>query len=232
MVADAGRARGGTPSGPQASRGYVVHEITVEWDSRGRRCRDQTRSSRSFSPGAIRLRELSGRLCLARIEGHLDFFSLFFGLGGAAVVLYIRWMVRGASGGAAPFPIVASYRDAPSAYIAASALDAAEIPYRILDEHTVGVAWLWSHAVGGVKIEVPEEHVEQAIELLGQDRSDEVGPADEYACPACGSSDVRQGRLRKLSGILALLSSVPLVAWSRGSSCRSCGHRWRDEASA
>lgn len=127
-------------------------------------------------------------------------------------------------------PVIATYRDAPSAYIAASILAAEEIPYRIVGEYTVGVQWLWSHAIGGVKIEVSSERAAEASALLERDHSVEPTAAELYTCPACASTDVRRGRLRKWSGILAFFTGVPVVAWSRGSSCGACGHRWKDAA--
>ena len=91
---------------------------------------------------------------------------------------------------------IASFREPSAAYIAKSLLEAEGIPARITDEHTVGAYWLYSHAVGGVKLQVEAEHAARASALLEEDRSSllaelskDLEPED-HECPRCGSQDV------------------------------------------
>jgi hypothetical protein len=61
---------------------------------------------------------------------------------------------------------IAQYREAHEAYLAKGALAAAGIEAVIRDEHVVGVNWLYSDAVGGVKLAVESDLVQQAADVL------------------------------------------------------------------
>jgi hypothetical protein len=47
-------------------------------------------------------------------------------------------------------------------------LEAAGIPVFLADELTVAMDWLLSNAIGGVKVQVPEQYAERAAQLLDQ----------------------------------------------------------------
>ncbi len=49
---------------------------------------------------------------------------------------------------------IAQYREAPEAYLAKGALAAEGIEAVITDEQVVGINWLYSDAIGGVKLAV------------------------------------------------------------------------------
>ena len=107
-------------------------------------------------------------------------------------------------------------------------LEAEGIPARIADEHTVGAFWLYSEAVGGVKLMVAPEDLERAARLLAEDRSSLLPETpDSHACPRCASEEVRHPRAHRWSAVLSWVLSFPLVFWSRSLRCASCGHRWR-----
>jgi Putative prokaryotic signal transducing protein len=71
------------------------------------------------------------------------------------------------------------FRDLPEALVAKSVLDSAGITCFLADENTVRMAW--SNVVGSVKLWVREEDVSQAVELLGQDFSNELEITDSAA---------------------------------------------------
>lgn len=130
---------------------------------------------------------------------------------------------------------IATFREPSAAYIARSLLEAEGIPARIVDEHTVGAYWLYSQAVGGVKLQVEPEHAARAAALLDEDRSsllpelsDELEP-EEHSCPRCGSAGVIHPRAQRWSAVASLVLWFPIVFWSRSMRCRSCGKRWRPE---
>jgi hypothetical protein len=50
--------------------------------------------------------------------------------------------------------------------LACATLEAKGIPAFVLDANTVAMNWLWSNAIGGVQLQVPESCVEEAIEAL------------------------------------------------------------------
>src|ERR1700685_2488162 len=56
------------------------------------------------------------------------------------------------------------------AVMAKSILDSAGIESILADENVISMNWLWSNALGGVKLQVRETDVAVASELLGQNR--------------------------------------------------------------
>jgi len=140
---------------------------------------------------------------------------------------------------------VAAFPDPAHAHIARGFLEAEGIDSEIADEHVVGIHWLYSNAIGGVKLLVPETDVARARELLGG-RS-EVSPEESVEfraiagsgdpCPSCGSEDVAPSHLAErtkalaLLGILPAMLAVPFVLWSNEWHCRDCGHSWKPNVS-
>jgi len=66
---------------------------------------------------------------------------------------------------------VCRFRDLPAALLAKGLLDSENIKCFLSDENTVGMNWMWSNALGGVRLWVREEDVRQAAELLDHDFS-------------------------------------------------------------
>ena len=61
-----------------------------------------------------------------------------------------------------------SYRDPIDAELDKARLDAADIPSVVLDEGLVGLNWLYSDALGGVKLKVHDSALEAAREVVSQ----------------------------------------------------------------
>jgi len=95
---------------------------------------------------------------------------------------------------------IAQYRVAPEAYLAKGALAAQGIDAVLADEQVVGINWLYSDAIGGVKLAVETESVEHAVDVL---RSQVVGrDVQEQTSP--------QIRFHQAIGVLIVLT---LAAW-------------------
>ena len=62
--------------------------------------------------------------------------------------------------------MIARFPGVPDAALAASALESAGIEARLRDQHAIGINWLWSLALGGVGVEVPEGRSAEAVDLL------------------------------------------------------------------
>jgi hypothetical protein len=132
-----------------------------------------------------------------------------------------------------------SYRDPIDAELAKAHLESAGIPAVILDRHLAAIQWLYSNAIGGVKIAVDQDDVQSARRLLNEDRSTELSsvaesqspPADGDLCPICTSSAIRPSRLQRIAAAGSLATGVPLVMWRRRWICSSCGHSWRPRTS-
>jgi Putative prokaryotic signal transducing protein len=70
------------------------------------------------------------------------------------------------------------FRDLPGALVAKGLLDSAGIKCFLSDQNTVRMDWLWSNALGGVRLWVREDDVAQAVELLDHDFSNEPEATD------------------------------------------------------
>lgn len=68
--------------------------------------------------------------------------------------------------------------DMPAAYVDKSVLDAAGIRCYLQDANMVRMGWLWSNAMGGIKLVVREADVEDAAKILESEppqQADETG---------------------------------------------------------
>jgi hypothetical protein len=131
------------------------------------------------------------------------------------------------------YVVVARYREPHHAHISRALLESAGIDARVADEHYIGVQWLHSDLIGGVKLIVPEATLEDARELLEAPAPplDSVILADtpvEPVCPQCGarsSSDNSLDRRWRASG---MAFGLPLATGRYRYECPRCGSRWRD----
>ena len=129
---------------------------------------------------------------------------------------------------------VGTYRDLSEAQIALAVLEGTDIPARLDNGEIVRLDWALSTAVGGIRLLVPQEHVEVATQLLSQPPSVErpaegAEPDDEPdpVCPRCGSADVAFTNLRQKISLAGILLGLP-VLWKRpGYRCVACGNTWR-----
>jgi Putative prokaryotic signal transducing protein len=73
---------------------------------------------------------------------------------------------------------VRRFRDLPEALVAKGLLDSANIGCFLSDENTVRMDWLWSNALGGVRLSVREDDLGESAALLGSDYSNEAEITD------------------------------------------------------
>jgi len=112
---------------------------------------------------------------------------------------------------------VSAYSTPIEAHLAISRLESANIDAVIRDELTVTFDWRWSNAIGGVKIEVIEEDVSAALEILG------LSPQEEgiIKCPHCGSFDTRV-RVLSVFGAICIIFTLPIPMTRANVDCRAC----------
>jgi len=125
---------------------------------------------------------------------------------------------------------VARYSFPYEASIARAMLEAEGIDARIADEHTINMQWLYSDALGGIRLQVPAHYVDWATELLGEDFSEQVeqeaGSSTEshLRCPECGSDDLVPHTLgRKPAFMVFALLGFPLFFYRHTERCQNCG---------
>jgi len=116
--------------------------------------------------------------------------------------------------------------------VARTALETQGIPVSVADANTVGVNWLYSNAIGGVRVQVPEEFAKQAIEILSSQVESIDVPAEEeddtVTCPRCGkhkTTIVRKGR--RWAFLSWLLAGFPLFYPPKMYQCKDCGETWK-----
>lgn len=128
--------------------------------------------------------------------------------------------------------VIARFSFPYEAQIARASLDAAGIPAFIADEHTINMNWLYSNALGGVRLLVPRARFQEAKALLEADFSDqfELEPAVEpVVCPNCASHAIEahtQGK--KPAFLVFLLLGFPLFFYRHGLRCIDCGTFWKN----
>ncbi|MEI8595831.1 putative signal transducing protein [Photobacterium sp. Hal280] len=125
--------------------------------------------------------------------------------------------------------VIARFSFPHEAHIAKASLEAAGIVSHLADEHTVNVQWLYSNAMGGVRLMVAKQDAEQARSILSCDFSQAVedshlfsGKAD--VCPHCASHDLMpytQGK--RPAFVVFLLLGFPLFFYRHGYRCKACG---------
>jgi len=69
--------------------------------------------------------------------------------------------------------ILRRYRDMPAAFVEKSVLEDAGIECFLQDDNVVRMDWLWSNAMGGIKLIVREKDAADAEKILGQGTSSE-----------------------------------------------------------
>lgn len=131
--------------------------------------------------------------------------------------------------------VVATYSYPYEAQIARARLIAEEIPARIENEHTINMYWLYSNAMGGVRLMVIAEYAAMAREIIAQDFSEDVEQQFKIkadCCPQCGSDQVAaytQGK--KPAFLVFLLLGYPLFFYKHGMRCEQCHYFYTGQAS-
>lgn len=131
--------------------------------------------------------------------------------------------------------VVGRYSFPIEAQIAKSALNAAGITAYLADENTINMYWLYSDALGGVRLMVNEENASEAEEILQQDFSlslqeqyeneacQKNDEAEEWVCPECGSKNVYAfTKGKKPAFLIFILLGFPLFFYQHGIKCADC----------
>lgn len=122
---------------------------------------------------------------------------------------------------------IASFSFPHEAQLARANLEAAGIPAFVADEHTINMQWLYSHAMGGVRLQVPTAFAKEANEILSMDFSEnlaELAIPDPIVCPSCGSENCVAGSRNRVPAFLVFFFiGIPLFFTKHGILCNDCG---------
>lgn len=127
---------------------------------------------------------------------------------------------------------IAQFSKPEEAHLLRMRLEAGGVPAFVLDENIVQMDWLYSNAIGGVRLQIAEEDAERAQEILGEEPPEAL-PSDRPVCPACGSIDtgIDDGP-RRITFLTILLFGLPLFFPRRRWKCAECRSTWREGHSA
>ncbi|MCG6467327.1 DUF2007 domain-containing protein [Vibrio parahaemolyticus] len=125
--------------------------------------------------------------------------------------------------------VVARFSFPHEAHIAKASLESAGIESYIADEHTVNTQWLYSNAIGGVRLMVAEADADDATQILNSNFSESVehgviADNSQDVCPNCGSKDLSAHTKGKRPAFLVfILLGFPLFFYKHGYKCNQCG---------
>lgn len=127
------------------------------------------------------------------------------------------------------------FRDIPEALLAKGALESAGIECFLADDLTIRMDWLWSNALGGIKLCVKREEADIAAQLLDQGIPEgfDVTGVGEYKqphCPNCQSLDISFEDLNKQVAFTGVFLGVPVPLRRRRWKCQSCSHTWSGDS--
>ena len=112
------------------------------------------------------------------------------------------------------------------AHIAAGKLRSEGIPVFLLGINHASVNWLLSNALGGIRIQVPAQYVDEARKLLAEIAK--PGESCEPVCPECGGSDTSaMSNSRKVAFLAIHVFSIPWRWRSDRRHCQSSGAEWK-----
>ena len=118
---------------------------------------------------------------------------------------------------------IGAYSTPYEANLVRAELEAFDIDATLADDETIGVNWLWSNALGGVKVQVPESEVEEARQV----RAAEPEALESAVCPHCGSADTHYILEKRASFLTWLVFGLPLIPAFSRTSCAACGFKWK-----
>jgi hypothetical protein len=135
---------------------------------------------------------------------------------------------------------VGRFREVWEAHLARAELESEGIFAHVADEQMVTMNWLYSNALGGVRLQVPAMEADRAREILS-DRvefvilDDDASPEEEKAweeavpgpCPRCGSENVSRKRFATWSLFLNILLLGLLLRDDR-LQCEECRYKWEE----
>jgi len=126
---------------------------------------------------------------------------------------------------------IGKFSQTPEAHIVKGKLESMGVECFLQDQHLVSINWLYSNAIGGVKLQVKSSDVPRAFEILSKHQGShpkkmEDNNKTEFNCPKCNSDEVQFGEFsKKLAFITWLFLTVPLIKkkWK----CNNCDFQWK-----
>jgi hypothetical protein len=128
---------------------------------------------------------------------------------------------------------IRQFRDLPEALLAKGILDSAGIECFLADDNMVRMDWFISNLLGGIKLMVRPEDVEESELVLQQPIPEGfdvegVGEYQQPRCPMCQAVDITFQGLNKPIAYTSAWLGVPLPVEKNVWKCNVCGHFWEE----
>ena len=135
----------------------------------------------------------------------------------------------------AQFETVATFQDLPLAELAKAKLESEGVYCILLNKHHIGMNWMYSQALGGVKVQTLSRDANRAREILKTDDSGMLSivenefpePTLDDICQKCGSTNLEYINMARTAGALTMLFSLPLIFFGIRYKCKDCGHKMK-----
>lgn len=129
---------------------------------------------------------------------------------------------------------IRQFRDLPEALLAKGSLESTGIECFLRDDNLVRLDWFISNFIGGIKLCVRPEDVENARQLLDEPILEGlyvqgVGLYEQPRCPNCRSLDVNFRELDRPIAYLSAFLRVPMPVQRKAWRCHDCSAEWEDE---
>ena len=123
---------------------------------------------------------------------------------------------------------VATFSKPEDAHLLRLRLEAGGVPAYVQDENMVLLNWFYSNAIGGVRVQIGEEDIEEAKEILAEAPVVADDPTMPR-CPKCGSSRLMPDEYpRRIAFLSMLLAGFPFLFYKRRWICKDCRNKWNE----
>lgn len=130
--------------------------------------------------------------------------------------------------------VLRAYFNPSDAHFHKALLEDAGIPVYIYDENVSSSTVAYTYVTGGIKLVVPDNFVDEALEILENDTTAHEPleePDEPQVCPKCNSREILRVKSVSLVSILLMLFVSLLFIQEPKPykcTCRKCRHTWRD----
>ena len=128
--------------------------------------------------------------------------------------------------------VLRSYLNTNDAHFVKLLLEDAGIPVHIYDDNTSNIAIGYNNVTGGIKIVVPDDHVEEALEIIEKDfENQKEFQNQKIYCPECDSENISKIKPPTIIGALGVFLLGIYSTFIDGRSkyvCNNCDHSWKD----
>ena len=122
---------------------------------------------------------------------------------------------------------IASFSKPEEAHLLRLRLEAGGISAYIHDENTIQLNWLYSDAMGGVKVQIADTDFADAQSILNGGAID-PGGLENRPCPCCLSPNTEMYDLpRRIFFISILVVGFPVFVTRNKWCCPKCNHKWK-----